>query len=444
MPLDKKEIRIETSVRKTSTDLEDPAPPNDNSFKTMRWWNVSLLMIAEVISLGILALPHATAKLGFFPAVFFIVTFGFVATYAGYVIGTFKLRFMEVGNVGDAGAVLFSPYGPRAANLGRRVFGTLSVAFLVFIMAAHVLSFGIMMNVVTNHGTCTIVFLVCGTLLSIFLCLPRRLVEVSWISIVSMFSIFGAVVVTVAGVSHLHPGGNDLTKAIAKDTRMIDGIVALMDIIMAYSGNVAFFNFMSEMRDPREYRKALFTLQTLATIIYVLAATVIYYFAGPDIAAPALGSAGPLMRKIAYYLAMPTIVIAGVVNGHVAIKMVFRSWKRGMEEQKGWTPYCWWVGLNVGLWTIAWVLAESIPNFGNLLALVSSSLGTWFTYGLSAGLWFFMHKGKYWNSKFGLVANTLILIGTVALSGFGMWASLVAIREDSSGTAWACASNEGY
>lgn len=60
-------------------------------------------MLAETISLGILALPHATASLGFFPGLFIIAVFGFVATYAGYVIGMFKLRYMEVNNVGDAG-----------------------------------------------------------------------------------------------------------------------------------------------------------------------------------------------------------------------------------------------------------------------------------------------------------------------------------------------------
>ena len=60
-------------------------------------------MIAETISLGILALPHAVGKLGYLPGVFAITFFGLLATYAGYVIGMFKLRYMEVCNIGDAG-----------------------------------------------------------------------------------------------------------------------------------------------------------------------------------------------------------------------------------------------------------------------------------------------------------------------------------------------------
>ena len=67
-------------------------------------------MFAETISLGILALPHATAKLGYLPGLLFILVFGVVASYAGYVIGQFKLRFPEVRNPGDVGMSLSYRY----------------------------------------------------------------------------------------------------------------------------------------------------------------------------------------------------------------------------------------------------------------------------------------------------------------------------------------------
>ena len=129
------------------------------------------------------------------------------------------------------------------------------------------------------------------------------------------------------------------------------------------------------MHTPTTYPKALFTLQTIATTLYLIIATVIYYYAGTHVSSPALGSAGPTIRKIAYYLAIPTIVVAGVVNGSVAMKMMFRSLKPELEEARGKRVWCWWVAVNVLLWGVAWVLAESIPNFGNLLALVSALLG---------------------------------------------------------------------
>lgn len=140
-------------------------------------------MIAETVSLGILALPSATSKLGFFPGLFMIGIFGLIATYTGWVIGQFKLAHPTVHNMADAGQILFLPLGARWANFGRRLFSAGSIMFLVFIMAAHILSFSIMLNVVTGHNACTIWFMIAGAIASFTLCLPRTLEKVSWISV---------------------------------------------------------------------------------------------------------------------------------------------------------------------------------------------------------------------------------------------------------------------
>lgn len=46
--------------------------------------------------------------------------------------------------------------------------------------------------------------------------------------------------------------------------------------------------------------------------MYVIVAIVTYCYAGIDVASPALGSTSPLLQKIAYGVALPTIVIAGM------------------------------------------------------------------------------------------------------------------------------------
>lgn len=54
--------------------------------------------------------------------------------------------------------------------------------------------------------------------------------------------------------------------------------------------------------------------------MYLIVAIVTYRYAGTDVKSPALSSASPLLQKVAYGVAIPTIVIAGVINGHVAAK----------------------------------------------------------------------------------------------------------------------------
>lgn len=120
-------------------------------------------------------------------AVILIVGLGILATYTGYVIGQFKLRYPHVHSMADAGEVMFAPIG--LASLGRELLGTAQLLFLIFIMGSHILTFAVMMNTLTENGTCSIVFGVVGLVVSFVLALPRTLRKVSWLSFVSFGSI---------------------------------------------------------------------------------------------------------------------------------------------------------------------------------------------------------------------------------------------------------------
>jgi amino acid permease len=55
-----------------------------------------MLMVAETISLGVLSLPAALSVLGIIPGLILIVFLGILASYTGYVIGQFKIRYPHV------------------------------------------------------------------------------------------------------------------------------------------------------------------------------------------------------------------------------------------------------------------------------------------------------------------------------------------------------------
>jgi hypothetical protein len=61
------------------------------------------------------------------------------------------------------------------------------------------------------------------------------------------------------------------------------------------------------MRNPKDFPKALAVLQVSEIIVYTVTAVIMYRFGGRDIKSPALGSAGPIISKIAYGLAIPTV-----------------------------------------------------------------------------------------------------------------------------------------
>ena len=79
---------------------------------------------------------------------------------------------MQIHSMADAGDLLLG-------TLGRRVLGVAQLLFLIFVMGSHILTFSIMMNVLTEHTTCTILFASIGVLVSFLLTLPRRLERLS-------------------------------------------------------------------------------------------------------------------------------------------------------------------------------------------------------------------------------------------------------------------------
>lgn len=91
------------------------------------------------------------------------------------------------------------------------------------------------------------------------------------------------------------------------DTDLFHAFTAVTNIVFAYCAHVAFFGLLAEMREPRDFPKALYLLQTFEIIFYTVAAVVIYYYAGQSVESPALGSAGPVLKKVAYGIAIPTV-----------------------------------------------------------------------------------------------------------------------------------------
>lgn len=99
--------------------------------------------------------------------------------------------------------------------------------------------------------------------------------------------------------------GGDIN--ITTETNLYHAFTAVTNIVFAYCAHVAFFGLIAEMERPQDFPKALCMLQIFEIALYVAAAIVIYYYVGDDVASPALGSAGPIMKKVAYGIAIPTV-----------------------------------------------------------------------------------------------------------------------------------------
>ena len=107
--------------------------------------------------------------------VILIVGLGIIATYTGYTIAQFRAAHPHIHNLADAGEILMGPFG-------RELFGLGQILFSIFIMGSHILTFRDMMNTVTEHGTCSIVFSIVGLIICLVLSLPRTIKNLTYVS----------------------------------------------------------------------------------------------------------------------------------------------------------------------------------------------------------------------------------------------------------------------
>jgi hypothetical protein len=147
------------------------------------------------------------------------------------------------------------------------------------------------------------------------------------------------------------------------------------------AGHVGFFSFQAELKDPRDFKKALYLEQGIAIIFYMVMSVPIYYYAGTLVASPALGSANPLITKVAFGIALPTIIVAGVVNGSVACKYIYvRIWAgTNVVHHNSSKSIGSWLVICALAWLMSWILAEAIPNFNIFLGLIGALFGSWFS-----------------------------------------------------------------
>jgi hypothetical protein len=62
----------------------------------------------------------------------------------------------------------------------------------------------------------------------------------------------------------------------------------------------------------------------VVTSVYLAIGYVVYYYCGSYVASPALGSAGPTMKKISYGFALPGLIASTMLVVHVSLKSILR------------------------------------------------------------------------------------------------------------------------
>ncbi|KAG9240732.1 transmembrane amino acid transporter protein-domain-containing protein [Calycina marina] len=425
---------------------------NDIQYKNLSWWQCSFIMLAETVSLGILSLPYTLEILGVIPGVILIVALGILSAYTGMEYGMLRNAHPGITSIGDAFRIVFAPLGHRLginwAWFGQCVGDISQLLFMTFLMASHVLTWTIALNNVGGR-ICSIWYGIIGTAVFILLGLPRTLKCISYLSVLSALSVFIAVLVTMISLGMTMPstgltGTNPYHLWPINPPPFYEVFLVVTNIVFAYAGHAAYFNFITELKNPREFPKSLALLQTIDIVLYSVSAVVIYIFAGSHVESPALNSTSHHVQIAAWCIALPTILIAGVIYGHVITKDIFLRFFKGTRHitkntRKGKIS---WVAIVLVIWVVAWVLSESIADFNTMLGLIVTLFGSWFTYGAPGIFWLFLNHGRYtlsWKTKLLTCLNIILVAMGAAIFGLGIYSTSYSIHRNAQrGRGWKC------
>ena len=150
-----------------------------------------------------------------------------------------------------------------------------------------------------------------------------------------------------------------------------------MNISYTFIGQITLPSFIAEMKEPRDFPKALWAVTICEVIVFSIVGAVIYAFTGSGdyMTAPAFGSlSNPVYLKVSFSFMIPTLIFLGVLYASVSARFVFFRFFAGTRHMGEHTVVGWaaWASILAVLWVLAFIIAEVIPFFSDLLSLMSS------------------------------------------------------------------------
>ena len=323
-----------------------------------------------------------------------------------------------------------------------------------------------------NKGpVCTVAFSAIWAIISFICSLPRTFSALAKLALVSAFFTFVSVLLAaIFAAIEDHPGGVTPAKSwpnLGKPTvyvvpiagtTIVNGMNAFLNISYTFIGQITIPSFIAEMKEPKDFPKALWAVTICEVILFSLVGGIIYGYTGTNYnTAPAFGSLGnQTFLKVSFSFMIPTLIFLGVLYASVSARFVFFRLYAGTRHLGNHTLVGWlgWAAILACTWVFAFIIAGVIPFFSDLLSLMSSLFDSFFGWIFWGVAYIRMRRADYgprWYKVRGIrgivgaIVNIFIIIVGFFFLSVGTYASVESIIQGYEttgfGGAFSCASN---
>ncbi|KAL4863819.1 hypothetical protein BDV12DRAFT_189415 [Aspergillus spectabilis] len=254
----------------------------DVNFRTVGWIHAAMIFLKVIFATGVLSISSVMFDFGAVPGSIVLVAFTVLNGYSAIIQGNFRKQHPSCHSIADMAGVV----GGVALQ---ELTSVLFIGSYVITAASGIAGVSAVINALSTHAACTIW---------------------CWLTWVGFFSVFAGVLVVVIRVTLQDrpavapPTGDfDLGFKVVGKPSFAAGVSAAITMFVSSAATSAFLPVMAEMKQPKDYDKAVYHCMGFVTASYLAFTLVMYYWCGQWIASPSLGSAEKLFRSLGSWLA---------------------------------------------------------------------------------------------------------------------------------------------
>ena len=309
----------------------------------------------------------------------------------------------------------------------------------------------------SGGAVCTVGFSAIWAVLSFVCSLPRTFDTLSKLATLSaIFTFLSVLLAAIFAGIEAHPYlyntggksgsyvGDPIVLVIpTAGTGFVSGMNAFLNISYTFIGQITIPSFIAEMKEPKDFPKALWAVTICEIIVFSVTASIVYVYTGTQYnQAPAFGSLGNEMyKKVSFSFMIPTLIFLGVLYASVSARFVFFRIFEGTRHKGNHTVVGWatWAGILAATWILAFIIAEVIPFFSDLLSLMSSLFDSFFGFIFWGTAYMRMRHADYgpgWLSKRGIrgisgfILNVILICVGLFMLTAGTYVSTLSLGVD--------------
>eukprot|EP00468_Gymnochlora_sp_CCMP2014_P007903 CAMPEP_0167750380 /NCGR_PEP_ID=MMETSP0110_2-20121227/5956_1 /TAXON_ID=629695 /ORGANISM="Gymnochlora sp., Strain CCMP2014" /LENGTH=370 /DNA_ID=CAMNT_0007635689 /DNA_START=67 /DNA_END=1176 /DNA_ORIENTATION=- len=284
--------------------------------QSQHWAFSGLLTVGMVMGTGILALPNALVYLGFVLGSVTSVMFGLLAYYIGLILG--RVRNGMYPECHSYAALGHAVSGPRLASYAQAI----SLIAWYSVLPLYLLTASKSMTNAFDTSLCgyTWALILAVSLTPVFFL--RSMKSIEWFITFSDISVIIVVVILLIKLAVEAKGKADHSLWPPEED-FLTAYNPISFFVFAYQGQQVFLEIMSEMKNNKEWPKALTLGQSIMVPAYTVTAILGYYFQGKNVPAflPDALESGPLNITVNLLIAYH-VLCAYLINNIALVRFM--------------------------------------------------------------------------------------------------------------------------